>query len=149
LNPAGIANPGYAKPPSAVQYYFGGRGIYRLDSISSTDLNVTYSIPITKVSLFVKADLFNVFDQHGVENVEAAPTSGIGAGVGAVINKTVRILKSFNPYTETPVECARNLNRATQCAGTNYQLDPAFGTPTNKDAYQLPRTYRFAVGLRF
>jgi len=24
-----------------------------------------------------------------------------------------------------------------------------FGRPTNKDAYQLPRTYRFAVGLRF
>jgi hypothetical protein len=28
-------------------------------------------------------------------------------------------------------------------------LDPTFGQATNKDAYQMPRTYRFTVGLRF
>ena len=137
LNPLGITNPGYAKPPSAVQYYFSGRGAYRLDSISSTDVNVTYSLPITKVSLFVKADLLNAFNQHGVENVEGASASGITAGAGAVINRTVTIIKSFNPYTDTPQ------------LGVNYKLSPTFGQPTNKDAYQLPRTYRVAVGLRF
>jgi hypothetical protein len=138
LNPTGITNPGYARPPSAVQYYFGARGAYRLDDITETDLNVTYSIPITKVSLYIKADLLNVFNEQGVENVEG-PTPGtiVGAGAGPVIDKTVRILKSFNPYTETPV------------LGVNYALSSTFGQPTNKDAYQLPRTYRFAVGLRF
>ena len=91
----------------------------------------------SKVNLFVKADLFNVFNQHGVENVESAPASGIGAGAGPVINKTVTVIKAFNPYTETPV------------LGVNYRLSPTFGQPTNKDAYQVPRTYRFAVGVRF
>jgi len=47
------------------------------------------------------------------------------------------VIKAFNPYTETPV------------LGVNYTLSPTFGQPTNKDAYQVPRTYRFAVGVRF
>jgi Carboxypeptidase regulatory-like domain/TonB dependent receptor/TonB-dependent Receptor Plug Domain len=132
INPTGITNPGYAKPPSAVQYYFSSRGAYRLDSISETDLNVTYSFPITKVSLFIKADLLNAFNQQGIENVESVTSTS-----GPVIDKTVKVIKSFNPFTETPV------------AGVNYTLSPTFGQATNKDAYQLPRTYRVAVGLRF
>ena len=44
---------------------------------------------------------------------------------------------AFNPFTDKPV------------AGVNYQFDTNFGKPTNKDAYQTPRTYRFAVGVRF
>jgi hypothetical protein len=132
INPLGITNPGYAKPPSAVQYYFGGRGAYRLDSITSTDLNATYTIPITKVSLFIKGDLLNVFNEHGVENVESTTSTA-----GPVIDKTVKILKAFNPFTETPVE------------GVNYAKSATFGHPTNKDAFQSPRTYRVAVGVRF
>ena len=53
------------------------------------------------------------------------------------IDRTVRVVKQWNPLTETPV------------LGTNYTLSPSFGRPTNKDAYQTPRTYRFAVGVRF
>jgi hypothetical protein len=150
-NPLGVANPGYAKPPTTVQYYFRGRGDFRLDDITSTDVNLTYTIPVTKVNLFVKADFINVFNQQGVEFVES-PTST----AGPVINKTVRTsvnssaLLPFNPFTDTPKECP-NDRPVAQCAGlgANYQLDPNFGRPTNKDAYQLPRTYRFAVGLRF
>jgi hypothetical protein len=132
INPTGITNPGYAKPPSAVQYYFSARGAYRLDSISETDINVTYSFPITKVNLFVKADLINAFNQQGIENVESVTSTS-----GPVIDKTVKVIKSFNPFTDTPV------------AGVNYTLSPTFGQATNKDAYQLPRTYRVAVGVRF
>jgi hypothetical protein len=52
----------------------------------------------------------------------------------------------FNPFTATPVGYKKGDNPD----GTyNYMLDPTFGQPTNKDAYQLPRTYRFAVGIRF
>ncbi|HEX9163638.1 MAG TPA: TonB-dependent receptor [Thermoanaerobaculia bacterium] len=145
INPAGITNPGYAKPPSAVQYYFSPRGAFRLDGITSTDFNLTYSFPITRVNLFLKADLLNAFDQHGVENVESTTSTA-----GPVINKTVRVLKSFNPFTDTPVACPQGQTVAQcQALGANYQLDAAFGTATNKDAYQVPRTYRFAVGLRF
>jgi hypothetical protein len=132
INPLGVVNPGYAKPPSAVQYYFSDRGAYRLDGITSTDLNLTYSIPITKVNLFLKADLINALNEQGVENVESTTSTA-----GGVINRTVTVIKAFNPFTETPVE------------GVNWKKSATFGQPTNKDAYQLPRTYRFAVGLRF
>ena len=44
---------------------------------------------------------------------------------------------AFNPFNDTPVE------------GVNYRVDAAFGTPNNFQAYQLPRTYRFSLGLRF
>ena len=33
--------------------------------------------------------------------------------------------------------------------GVNWQKGPKFGQPTAADAYQLPRTYRLSVGLRF
>jgi carboxypeptidase family protein/TonB-dependent receptor-like protein len=145
INPLGVTNPGYAKPPSAVQYYFSDRGAFRLDDITSTDLNVTYTIPITKVAFFIKADLLNTFNQQGVENVESTTTTS-----GGVINRTVRVINRFNPFTDTPKECPQGQTTAQcQALGANYQLDAAFGTPTNKDAYQLPRTYRVAVGIRF
>ena len=145
INPLGVTNPGYAKPPSAVQYYFSDRGGFRLDSISETDVNVTYSFPITKVSFFIKADLLNAFNSQGVENVESTTTTS-----GGVINRTVRVTNRFNPFTDTPKQCPSSLTTA-QCTaqGFNYQLDANFGKPTNRDAYQLPRTYRVAVGLRF
>ncbi len=131
--PAGITNPGYKQPPSAVQYYFSDRGAYRLDDITSTDFNATYTVPITKVSLFVKADVINVFNEQGVEFVENPTSTG-----GPVINKSVTLTSTrFNPKTETPV------------LGTHYNLPATFGQPVNKDAHQVPRSYRVAVGFRF
>jgi hypothetical protein len=131
--PQGVANPGYAQPPSAVQYYFSERGEFRLDDITSTDFNAVYSIPVSRVNFFVKADLINAFNEQGVEFVENPTSTG-----GAVINKAVTLTTTrFNPLTETPV------------LGVHYNLPATFGQPTNKDAYQQPRTYRFAVGVRF
>ena len=139
--PNGVVNPGYALPPTQVQYYVGGRGAYRLDSITETGFDLNYSIPLSRASFFVKADLLNAFNQ---QKVEFAATSA-----GSVIEQRVRTrfngakfpdgtpAVAFNPFTDTPV------------AGVNYKFDTNFGKPTNKDAYQLPRTYRFAVGLRF
>jgi hypothetical protein len=106
---------------------------------------VTYSFPITKVNFFVKADLLNAFNEDGVENVESTTSTS-----GGVINRTVRVTNRFNPFTDTPKECPASLTTA-QCTaqGFNYQLDRNFGKATNKDAFQTPRTYRFAVGVRF
>jgi len=53
---------------------------------------------------------------------------------------------AFNPFTETPKVYHKGDDPDKVY---NYMLDPTFGQATNKDAYQLPRTYRFAVGLRF
>jgi len=134
-----------------VQYYFSDRGAYRLDNISATDLNLTYTIPVTKVNFFIKADMLNIFNRQGVEFVES-PTST----AGPVINKTVRTsvntsnLLPFNPFTTAPKECPQGTALADcKAMGANYQRDVNFGKPTNKDSYQVPRTYRFAVGLRF
>lgn len=137
----GVANPGYALPPTQVQYYIGGRGAYRLDNVSETGFNLSYSIPVSRANLFLKADLLNAFNQ---QRVDFAAT-----GAGSVIEQRVRTrfngakfpdgttAVAFNPFTDKPVE------------GVNYQFDKNFGKPTNKDAYQLPRLYRFAVGIRF
>ena len=133
VSPFGITNPGYARPPAGVQYFFGDRGEYRLDDITSTDFNLTYSLPISKVNLFVKGDLINIFGEQGVEFVENPNSTA-----GAVIDRRVQLTSTrFNPMTETPV------------LGTHYNLPATFGRPTNKDAYQAPRQYRVAVGFRF
>jgi len=143
VNPAagGVTNPGYALPPTQVSYWFGQRGQYRLDNIYETSFTLNYSVPISRANLFLKADVINLFNQQGVEQADTS--------AGAVIERRVRTrfngakfpsgntAVAFNPFTETPV------------AGVNYELDPNFGKATNKDAYQLPRTYRFAVGVRF
>ncbi|MEO8378261.1 MAG: TonB-dependent receptor [Acidobacteriota bacterium] len=132
----GIVNPGYATPPSRVWYYFGERGQYRVDDITSTNLALNYEAPaIGGVQFFVQTDVINVFNEQGVEYPATA--------VGNVINQTVLVrrtsasLTAFNPFTTTPV------------AGTHYQLSPTFGQPTNRQAYQDPREYRVSLGLRF
>lgn len=132
----GIVNPGYITAPSRVTYYFGERGGYRLDNISSTNLSINWDSPALRgVRFFVQTQFINILNQQGVEYA--------ATGLGPVINQTVFVnrtkssLTRFNPYTTTPV------------AGVNYQLDPNFGKPTNRQAYQDPREYRGSVGIRF
>ncbi|MGZ4810097.1 MAG: TonB-dependent receptor domain-containing protein, partial [Thermoanaerobaculia bacterium] len=152
-----ITNPGYAKPPAAVQYYFSKRGAFRLDDIFQTDVNLTYTIPITKVSLFVKGDVLNALNRHDVENVEGTSFERAAASAsGGVIDRTVLTrannanFAAFNPFTTTPIECPQGAALADcKAMNANFQLGPNFGKPTNRDAFQLPRTYRVAVGVRF
>jgi outer membrane receptor for ferrienterochelin and colicin len=129
-NPNGIVNPGYVTPPATVTYYFLDAGEFRTDDVTRTDIGVNYSLPIRAVSLFVSGDIINVFNEDAVED-----PSFIEQRV--FVNRTRSTLRGFNPMTETPQE------------GVHYALDPNFGKPTSKDAYQLPLTYRFSVGLRF
>ena len=140
-----VTNPGYSTAPSSVNYYFSGRGAYHLPTVFATNLSATYTLPtFSRVNIFLRADLINAFNEQKPEYV-ATP-------VGNVIRTTVftnrnrSSLAKFNPFTEKPVE------------GVNYALDPNFGKPISPDAYgnasslnpdQVPRTYRFAVGLRF
>lgn len=166
-----IANPNnyYATPPTSVNYYFGDRGAFRTDSISETDLGATYNLPtFGKVKIFLRADLVNVFNQQGVEfastalggvvesrvyTAQTAPRSTLKAGTdrpnctaaGQAANCS-NPFYTFNPYTDKPIAYTPGMDPNGHY---NYELDPTFGQATNKDAYQLPRTYRFAVGLRF
>lgn len=155
-----IANPNkyYATPPSNVAYFFSDRGAFRLDNISATDLTASYNLPtFGKVNIFLRADLVNAFNQQGVEfaatnlgavvenrvyTAQTAPRSTLTVANG----DRPKAFALFNPYTDKPIRFKKGMD----VNGTyNYMLDPTFGQPTNKDAFQTPRTYRFAVGIRF
>jgi hypothetical protein len=138
--PAGLP---YARSLLGAQnYYFSDRGAFETDNIHQTDLSLNYGLRLWQVEFFAQADMLNVFDNDGVEDWN-------------FVNRTVRTQSSalclqgangptpgarclsFNPFTETPVE------------GIHYQKDVAFGQPNNFQAFQLPRTYRFSLGVRF
>ena len=70
--------------------------------------------------------MINVFNENGV----------IDGNVN-VLDATNSSMEPFNPFTETPVQ------------GVNWALDPDFGQPINTNDFQMPREFRFSVGLRF
>jgi outer membrane receptor protein involved in Fe transport len=166
-----ISNPNnyYATPPTSVTYFFGDRGAFRGDSISETALGATYNLPtFGSVKVFLRADLINAFNQQGVEfpatgigatvenrvySAQTAPRSTLTPGVnrpnctaaGQAANCS-NPFYTFNPYTDTPLEYKTGMDPNGHY---NFELDPTFGKATNFAAYQQPRTYRFAVGLRF
>lgn len=156
IDSRGFTNPNgyYATPPSSVTYYFSPRGAFRLDAIHGTDLTTSFTLPSFKrTSVFLRADVLNVFNRQGVE---LAATS-IGPVVETRVStrrQTARssdglvAFQAFDPHTTTPVQYIPG--KSDPGAGPyHYELDPHFGQATNKDAYQTPRTLRFAVGVRF
>jgi hypothetical protein len=135
----GVVNPGYAQPPSNVNYYFSKRGEYRVDSISATDLGLNLYIgAFHGVRPFIETDILNIFNQQGVEDPDFVNQTVLTRRQSTCLQtgSTSRCL-AFDPFATTPVQ------------GTNWQKGPIFGQPTAKEAYQLPRTYRFSVGVRF
>jgi outer membrane receptor protein involved in Fe transport len=112
---------GYETPDSTHLYYFSDRGEFRWDDLTATDLAINYEVPISRVNLFVQGELINAFNEQAV----------VAGATG------VRQIAAFNPFTETPVE------------GTHWVKNSNFGQPLNRGSYQLARTYRVSVGLRF
>jgi hypothetical protein len=130
-----VNNPGYVDPPTAVNYYFGGgRGAFRFDDRTQTDVALNATFKVWKsLEVFLQPELLNVF------NEEALTGGRIGIDSNTVVNTRVNAgtaFQNFDPQTE-PVE------------GTHYAYSPTFGDAIGRDAYQLPRTFRFSVGLRF
>jgi hypothetical protein len=124
--------------PTSVTYFFGGRGAYHWDAVTATDVALNYELPIRNFAFFAKAEVRNVFNHLAV----------LGGQTQVVV------LSAFNPFTTTPVECAKGL---TTCpANANFQLNSNFGkavgtatTFSQNGNYQLPRTYLYAIGARF
>jgi len=142
--PTGVVNPGYLQVPTSVTYFFSDRGAFHTDNVSSTDVNLTYTLPLGHTSLFFRGDMLNLFNEQGVEFTATNVGSVIETGVLTARNSTCiqagttgTRCAQFNPFTDKPQ------------LGVNYVLAPNFGQPTRADAYQLPRAYRFAVGVRF
>ena len=130
----------YVTPPTSVNYYFSKRGQYRFDTVTATDLSLTYTLPVSKLNFWVKGDLINSF------NEQAQVFGSTSIRTAANNANFVR----FNPFTDTPKECPQGTAGA-QCKamGANWQKSPTFGTARSANDYQQPRTYRLAVGVRF
>ena len=124
----------YVTPPTQVQYYFTDRDGFRTEASTRTDLAINYDYRfggVRRVTLFVKGEVLNVFDQSKLVN-----PFFIDQTVLTATNAPTHFQR-FDPFTTTPVQ------------GTNWDFGPNFGNPTNRFAHQMPRTFRFAVGVRF
>ncbi len=134
VSPYVPANLGYRSAPAALAYYFTDRDAFRAESSSSTDLAATvrYRVPgARQAQLFLKADVLNLFDESAIVNPFFVNT-------GVLTNRTTPSrYAAFDPFTQTPVQ------------GVNWDLGPTFGQPQNRFAYQVPRTYKVSMGVRF
>ena len=122
-----VTNPGYATPPTSVNYFFSKRGAFKTDDITSTALGFNYSLFFGGIELFGQLDIQNVFNEDGAIAVNQA----------VFTSRTDSSLQPFNPFTDTPVE------------GVNWRKGPNFGQPTAFNNLQAPRTYVASLGLRF
>jgi hypothetical protein len=128
--------------PSSANYYIC-RDCNRFEGTNSTDLALNYTIPITRMQLFVRGIATNVFNNHalcgcGVDwagNGATIASPGISTTVNGAGNSTA--FRPFNPFTEKPVE------------GVNYGKASNFGQATGFTGYQAARTYGFSFGARF
>ena len=107
------------------------RGAYRFVNITRTDLAINYSffIPIggTQLEMFLQPEVQNVFNESGA----------VTGNSTELTNWNDPSLETFNPFTETPVE------------GVHWRRDEEWGQPEVEADYQLPRTFRVSVGIRF
>jgi outer membrane receptor protein involved in Fe transport len=122
-----VTNPGYASPPSSVNYFFSDRGAFTTDDISSTALGFNYSLYFGALEVFGQFDITNVFNEDGAINVNQT----------VLTSRNDSTLQAFNPFTTTPVE------------GVHWRKGPNFGQATSVNDLQLPRTYTLSLGLRF
>ena len=138
---AGIIDPSqyvggtsYVTPLTQAVYYFTARHAFHTETSTRTDLSLNYDFRIGglgNLAAFAKADVLNAFDQSKLVNPFFVDQQVLTAS-----NNAARF-ERFNPFTDTPVE------------GTHWAFGPSFGTATNRFAYQVPRTFRFALGVRF
>jgi hypothetical protein len=151
-------NLGYASGvPTSVNYFFSKRGEFRLDPLRATDLATTYSIGWHGAEVYVEGYVFNVFNTQKIVNSQFGATSTINTTIKTHLTANSGLLR-FNPFKDTPVQCPTEATAATCTAmKANWQFpavaagstQSTFGSALTKDAYQTPRTYQMALGIRF
>jgi hypothetical protein len=143
----------YVTLPSTVTYWFTARDKWRTENITSTDIAFDYAFLIpalgTDIQFFLKPAVSNVFNEHKLT----------GFNTTTYNSSASRGLKSFNPYTDKPVECTQTqyVGSTWKCTSvgadnkpnTNWMKGPAWGTATTVANYQAPRTFTVALGVRF
>jgi hypothetical protein len=135
----GVVNPGYETVPTNVSYTFSERGELRLDDITSTDLGLNYVVPFGRFRFFAEADVLNILNEQGIEDPDHIDKTILTRRQATCLQTgTTTRCAGFNPLAgEEPVE------------GVHWQKGSAFGQPLSTDAFQVPRTYRVSLGLRF
>ena len=141
---SGVADPGYLLAGSVSQgglnYYFSKRGQYHWDDVTATDIGLNYSLPITRLAMFIQADIVNALNEHAQINGNTSVSTAFNNGN----------FFTFNPFTDTPKECPQGTASATcKAMGANFRKGVNFGKALNTTDYQLPRTYRVSVGVKF
>ena len=132
IRPFVPANLGYRGAPASIPYYFTGRDAYRAETSSSTDIAATLNYRLfAHTQAFVKADVLNLFGESAIVN-----PFFLNTGVLTNVTTPARYA-AFNPFTDTPVQ------------GVNWDVASTFGQPQSRFAYQVPRTFRVSVGVRF
>jgi hypothetical protein len=133
-----MANPGYALPPSQIEYFFTARDAYRTEATTRTDASVNYSYRLRDASeLFFHGEVLNVFNQFQLCGCGDTVFNNGGVTNMTTIGQSVTLRAPFNPYTTQPAE------------GVNWAPHANFGTPLNSFAFTTPRLFRFSVGIRF
>ena len=164
--------PAYTQAPTTATYFFSKRGAFRTDGLRATDLSSTFSFPsFHGAELYVEGYVFNVFNNQKVVNlfsgatsvvnttIVTATSSACGTSQGAALSTSnpsnVRLVtcQPFNPFTDTPKEFIPGVSPTTGTYNYQRQYDASgntrFGTATNKAAYQNPRSFSMALGVRF
>ncbi len=117
-----------------MSYWFTGRDAFRTESMFRTDLSINYGYRLGgKTELFGQVQVLNLFNQFQLFNLGS---NAINTTVLTAVDDSDRF-ETFNPFTTRPVQ------------GVHWDYDERFGEPTGAAAYTLPRTFQFAMGIRF
>lgn len=134
----------YAQDPTTTGYFFSDRGALRWEDVTSTDLALNYTLPIWQLEFYAQGEVLNTFNEDAqVGGNTTVLTAANSTCIQTTGPKTGQRCSTFNPRTETPIQ------------GIHYQLGPTFGKPTaattfsTQGSFQLPRTYRLSLGVRF
>ena len=129
-----VDNPGYSQPPATVNYWFTDRDAFRTETMFRTDFSLNYGYRLGgKTELFGQIQVLNLFNQFQLFNINS---NAIDTTVLTAVDDPDRF-QAFNPFTQTPVK------------GVNWDYGEDFGKPVGAAAYTLPRTFQFALGVRF
>jgi len=112
-------DPGYRSEGSSVTLFWGDRGIGTFPSTSLFDASLQYSIPILRLTPWIKFDVRNLLDTD--------------------------TLLSYN----TTVTADANSPKDSLGYATGYTKAATFGRPTGTTSYVLPREYLVYAGIRF
>jgi hypothetical protein len=129
-----VADLGYVTPPATVNYWFTDRDAFRTETMYRTDFSLNYAYPLgQKSQLFGQIQVLNLFNQFQLFNINS---NAIDTTVLTAFDDPDRF-QPFNPFTEQPVQ------------GVHWDYGEDFGTPVGAAAYTLPRTFQFALGIKF